>query len=126
MQGTLRIFAVLTGLLFPINPGLANPDLVREFAFCTGKLSAELEHSWLLGNSQTRNIKGMRDAMEQLLEAVTSPDQRTQAMAYRVNAKFAHKRLLARATFNQRPEDAVWALSRAKAQISSCAQFILS
>lgn len=103
----------------------ANEPLVQRFAECAGRLSAQMEYSWLV-NLPPEQITTLRASMIALLDAVTPVDARRQVLAQRIAAKAAHWSLLTRATFNDDAQDAAWARARAEQSVSSCASLALS
>lgn len=114
---TLTASATTTGHL---------PQIAVEFAVCTGRLSALMEHQWLISDPAADETHDLRAAMIQLLEAVTTPQTARAALYVRIDAKVAHAGLLTRATFNTDPKDADWAKHRASEQIGACQAMLLS
>lgn len=104
--------------------GLAAAPLDRRFAACTGRLSALMEHQWLLSDPAADVTRARRDAMAGLLEAAMAPGDGPQLRALRIQAKYAQSVLLTRATFNRNPADARWAARRAQAEIAGCAALL--
>ncbi len=127
-MGNVRTFTrgVLTALALT-GPAAAGGlgELTMTFAHCTGRLSALMEHQWLIG-ADPEATEAERAAMITLLDAVTPPDAAQNALAARIEAKHAQARLLARAVFNDDPRDATWAADRAEEQIGACRALILS
>lgn len=95
-------------------------------ASCTGRLSAQLEHQWLLQDPDADRTERSRATMIDLLDLVTDPDTAHEALHIRIVAKEAQSRLLMRAMFNGDRDDAAWARKRAEAQVSACAGLLLS
>ncbi|MEC7761818.1 MAG: hypothetical protein VX874_07935 [Pseudomonadota bacterium] len=118
--------AGLATLLIPSALTAGTADLVRQFATCSGRLSAQMEFQWLLGDDAADQTRRERAAMIALLDAVTHPDERRSALATRIQAKHAQNVLLTRATFNADEDDAAWAAARAEVEIGSCRALILS
>ncbi|MAM61640.1 MAG: hypothetical protein CMH11_09135 [Maritimibacter sp.] len=113
-------------LMLPSASWAVSTDLVGQFATCTGRLSAQMEFQWLLGDDTAERTEAERATMIALLETVTPPDRRRDALARRIEAKHAQTRLLTRATFNDNAADADWAADRAALEIGSCRALILS
>lgn len=107
-------------------PTLAGADPLHTFATCTGRLSATMEHQWLMRDPAAERTEAQRAAMLSLLDAVMAPDQDRNALAWRIDAKQAHAVLLRRATFNDDAEDAAWALSQAETHLARCTGLLLS
>lgn len=126
MSGLRTLFATLIGVATCATPVWASEDLVWTFAGCTGRLSAQMEHQWLVGDSASDDTKARRAVMISLMEAVMHPDQGRDLLAHRIEAKHAQSQLLRRATFNNDVEDAAWAMARAEAEIAACTGLLLS
>ena len=77
---------------------MADP-LLREFAICTGRYSALVEHQWLVDGPASEVSARQRDNLWALAEAVVGPGQAATAMNWRIEAKVAQKALLDRAWF---------------------------
>lgn len=101
------------------------PD-VRFFAACAGRLSAQLEHEWLLQDARSEDTAAARATLLDILEALMRADQGRQVLAWRVDAKMAHAALLTRATFGEDAQDADWALRTAETQLAQCTGLLLS
>lgn len=106
-------------------PAQSGDPLLQRFAECAGRMSAQMEYAWLVG-IPPEDITAQRAAMIGLLDAVTPPEARRDALALRIEAKAAHWRLLTRATFNDDPADADWALTRAQQAVAGCTALALS
>ena len=85
---------------------LAEDRLVHDFAICAGRLSAQVEHQWLMRHPSIEDTERTRDALVDLLDAVITSDTSPEALALRINAKHAHAMLLKRSTFNPEADDA--------------------
>ena len=94
-------------------------------AGCTGRLSAQMEHQWLMGRSGD-DARDRRGAMLDILDAMITPDTGRQVLARRIEAKYAQSRLLQRAEFNDDPKDANRARTRAEIEIANCTALLLS
>lgn len=66
------------------------------FAVCTGRMSALVEHHWLMMRDPAGPEAEYR-AMGEVLAAVVTPEGDAQAMGWRVTAKVAMREMLARA-----------------------------
>lgn len=104
----------------------ARPDVVWTFASCTGRLSAQMEHQWLMREAGADQTESRRASMIALLEATMHPDDGPTVLSWRIEAKLAQSQLLTRATFNEDASDASWARTRAEAQIAACNGLLLS
>lgn len=128
-SGARRLVAALGLACLALAPSLPLraaplPDIVRTFAQCTGRYSAQMEFSWLMGVEPTQ-VEQERDAMIALLEAVTPREIARKALHARIEAKQAQARLLTRSAFGTSPQDATWARARAELEISTCRALML-
>ncbi|MEM9475324.1 MAG: hypothetical protein AAGA71_08515 [Pseudomonadota bacterium] len=112
--------------LMVLSPASAARDLVRDFAVCTGRLSAEMEHSWLMQDGRGDATQTRRDAMADLLTAVTDADNALRVYDLRINAKLAHSSLLTQASFGPDRDQAERARRLAKAHVAGCTAFLLA
>ena len=76
------------------------PEIVRLFATCAGRLSAVMEHEWLLSRPGSEATALRRSRMLDLLEAVTEERNARRILTLRIEAKAAQARLLSRAAFS--------------------------
>lgn len=98
-RAALCLFALTQAL-----PACAAPSLhARQFAICTGRLSALMEHQFLTDGPASEATKERRDAMADLLEAVAEPAEAQALLALRVEAKWAYRALLSQAAFGPDP-----------------------
>ena len=122
-MGALRTLVLL------LLPGMAaaGPDpLVNTFATCTGRLSALMEHQWLLSDPAADATQARRGQMEQLLFSVMDPGTGERVLARRIDAKYAMARLLMRVDFNRDAQDAARAASFVEVQMAACDSLLLS
>lgn len=122
----LRTIGFCLAGLVPTTAAWAYDDPLRTFADCAGRLSATMEHQWLLSDPASDRTQAQRAAMLSLIEAIMAPNQAPDVLTWRIDAKQAHAILLDRATFNDDAEDAAWALSRAEQQVATCTGLLLS
>lgn len=122
---TLARVAGVLGLLTQVPAAFADdPATLRLFAHCTGRLSAVMEDQWLSDGPASERTKAMRDAMASLAEAAMRPDERAQAMGWRVSAKAAQAALLAVARFGD-PVPARRARQRSTVLMGECNRLLL-
>ncbi|NJS37992.1 MAG: hypothetical protein HC783_02220 [Rhodobacteraceae bacterium] len=98
-RGLETLFAVFM-LGAAVAPGAADP-LLRDFSTCAGRLSALVEHQWLVDGPASDVSANRRDAMLELVAAVMPPEMARTAMGWRIEAKVAQRALLDRAYFAQ-------------------------
>ncbi|WP_170610735.1 hypothetical protein [Ruegeria arenilitoris] len=77
----------------------ADDELVKSFASCAGRYSAEIEHAWLLDDPNAKQYEMKRKGFVSLLNATIESDNAQHVLSHRVNAKHAHSALLQTGTF---------------------------
>lgn len=117
-------FCVLS--LASATPAFAFDNPLHTFASCAGRLSAQMEHQWLLSDPASDRTEAQRAAMLSLIDAIMTPEQGRDVLNWRIDAKQAHAVLLTRATFNDDAADARWAERRAVAELAACTGLLLS
>ncbi|MHA6263917.1 hypothetical protein ACXYMO_12005 [Arenibacterium sp. CAU 1754] len=100
-------------------------DLATTFATCTGRLSALMEHQWLMGAPEADETERRRATMETLLVSVLAPGEGRAALAKRIEAKFALAKLLNTLTFGDDPKRTAWARNRVATDIGACNALLL-
>lgn len=126
MGGLKTLFAVLVTAVPLPGSVRAETDLLRTVAACAGRLSAEMEHQWLFGGPAADMAERRRDALIDVLDAMTPPDRFSIVLTWRIEAKHAQASLLKRATFNDDSADAAWARQRAETIVGGCNSLVLS
>ncbi|WP_413720314.1 hypothetical protein [Silicimonas sp. MF1-12-2] len=126
MGGLKTLLAALAVTATSAAPVRADDDLVRTFATCAGRLSATMEHQWLMGDGEAELTERRRISVIAILDALTPEDRGPEILNWRIEAKMALASLLTRATFNDDSEDAAWAERQAQMMIGSCNSLILS
>lgn len=119
----------LLALLLPVparsGPSGA-PDLMMVFAACTGRLSAMMEHQWIVDPPASDLTRAQRARMIDLLEATMRPEDGRAVLTRRVEAKMAQAQLLTRARYDAHPRDAARAQRLAERELSACLSLLLS
>ena len=90
-------------------------ERVRLFASCAGRLSATIEHGWLIDRSDGSTEQRQRRGFEELIAAIL-PDARAAGIA----AKFAQARLLQTASFHRDTRRAARARMLAEQELARC------
>lgn len=112
----LRAPALLCALAGPLS-AQADTDLpdnpLHFFATCAGRMSALMEHQWQVDGPASDITKARREALLDVLSALTPPGEEVQVMAWRVEAKAAHAALL-RQTLPQTRQAPTQAQTRAE------------
>ncbi len=100
-------------------------DLTKTFAYCAGRLSAEVQHAWLMGRSEAEHLEALRDATLALLGSIVDDPDTGTVLNLRILAKQAHSDLLRDATFHPQRHMAERARRLAELRISACTSFLL-
>ena len=94
---TILLPALLCALAAPV-AAQADTDIpdnpLYYFATCAGRMSALMEHQWLVDGPASDITKARRAAVLDVLASLTPPGSEVQVMAWRVEAKAAHAALL--------------------------------
>ena len=100
LKTNLRATALVCLLAAPI-AARADTDIpadpLRFFATCAGRLSALMEHQWIVDGPASDATKAKRHAVLEVVEALTPPGDEAVVMGWRIEAKAAHAALLAAA-----------------------------
>lgn len=100
-------------------------EQVRLFATCAGRLSALMEHQWLVDGPASERTEELRDGFTALIDA-TLPDARAYglpapyAMHWRLTEKAAQAALLQTAQFGTDPMMAARSAAAAEARVAEC------
>lgn len=119
------ILAIL-GSAAPAGAASGTQDTLRLFASCAGRLSAQMEFQWLVGDPAAEATESQRSHLISLIEAVQSDADGRHILNWRIDAKVAQAALLSRAHFNDDPQDATWAAEMAAQLTSDCTGLLLS
>ena len=122
MRKHIAALALIAASLGAPAQGADTPDdPLNFFANCTGRLSAELSHRWMLAETDTSEIEGIRAAFIDILATITPEGAGRDVLNLRIQARTAHSALLSRALFGR--DD--WASDRAAGEIARCAAFVV-
>jgi hypothetical protein len=131
-MGALKTFLVAMTLSLPVQAGemaasfAPADDQLVQFATCAGRLSALMEHQWLIdGPASERTAKEVA-AFSDLVQALIAPDQGRRVLALRIEAKVAQRALLMQADFGRDPRLTAHAARRATELIGACRAMVLS
>ncbi|MDF1854363.1 hypothetical protein [Pseudooceanicola sp.] len=130
-MGDPKTFLVAIGLSLPLISGAARAmpttaaDPVMTFAVCTGRLSAQMEHQWIVDPPASDATRSQRARMLALLDAVLLPEQGPQALNWRIEAKQAQTQLLARALNSSERREADYAARLARRELAACNALLL-
>jgi hypothetical protein len=106
-------------------PAAADP-LLRQFATCAGRLSAVMEDQWMFDGPASEGTKAELQAMIGLIEASMPEGAGQEVMAWRIDAKVAHRALLHQIRYVTDRRLAGTATARAEALAAECRSMILS
>lgn len=116
------IISLVTAAATTASAGTDIGDPLRHFASCAGRLSAQMEHEWLLNDPASDTTESYRALMIELIDAIMDPDDGRDVLNWRVDAKIAHAALLTRATFQADR----WASNRAQDMVNDCTALLIS
>ena len=122
MMSSLRTFLLLVFMATGLNAAPA--ELTQRVAQCTGRMSAEMEFAWLVGESGDE-ARIFRSHLEDVLDAIAEPGEGREILNLRIEAKHAHSTLLTRSTFNQDSVDALRAARMAAYFSESCRAILM-
>ena len=101
-MGGLRTYLCATALCCALAAPLAAraggdvpDDPLRFFATCAGRMSALMEHQWIVDGPASDVTKARRQSVLEVVAALTPAGQEARVMGWRVEAKAAHAALLA-------------------------------
>ena len=102
-------------------------DQVQVFATCTGRLSALMEHQWLIDAAASDDTARRRAAMIDLLDAAMEMDGTPGhvVLSWRIDAKMAQAQLLQQALFGTDPRLAARAQVMAARYMHDCSTLLL-
>ena len=83
-----------------------------------------MEHQFLIDGPASEETRKRRDALADILDAITPAGGESRALALRIEAKAAHAALLSQATFGRDPSNRAALL--AERLIALCSDFLLS
>lgn len=123
-----RLRTLICGALIMVgmsSAATAERDLVLVFAGCTGRLSAEMEHAWLVSDAQADVFQAQRARFASILDAIMPPERARETLGHRVEAKLAHSAMLTTARFGANPRLAALAERQAQMQVRTCDALLL-
>lgn len=119
-------------LALPVEAGegsaLPHPDdqQLRQFAICAGRLSALMEHQWLVDGPASEQTAHHVRAVTDLIAAIVIEHDKHRALAWRIEAKVALRALLMQANFGTDAKRGELAKERSDALIGPCRAMLLS
>ncbi|MEO0633636.1 MAG: hypothetical protein AAFY52_05830 [Pseudomonadota bacterium] len=105
-------------------PPAASDTLHEAFAGCVGRMSAEMEHAWLMGDDATQ-VEAERLSFLSLLDATLPSGAAPGALAHRIDSKMAHASLLTISTFAEDQTRGTNARLRAQWHLRQCRNMLL-
>lgn len=103
----------------------AQEALPETFAGCVGRMSAEMEHAWLMARDNADRIADERASFLALLDAVAPQEQKHSLLMYRIETKMAHAALLTTAHFSENMRYAERAKQVARRHLDACRHLLL-
>ncbi len=100
-------------------------DLSDIIATCAGRMSAELEFSWLLSDPETEAFETQRNRFVDILEALGPSPHSHGQLATLLDARAAHSNLLMTAYLDVDKSRAAWAKRHATKLRSACQNMLL-
>ena len=117
------LFCVLAAPMAARAEGDIPDDPLHFFATCAGRMSALMEHQWIVDGPASDMTKAKRQSVLEVVEALTPPGDEATVMGWRIEAKAAHAALLA-ATRHGEAGAMLRAQRRALALQSECEAFL--
>lgn len=122
----LRAPALICALAAPVS-AQADADIPDDplhfFATCAGRMSALMEHQWLVDGPASDITKARRSLVLDVLASLTPPGDEVQVMSWRVEAKAAHAALLG-ATRHGPATDRTRAAKQAATLLQQCEAYL--
>ncbi|MFL4468858.1 hypothetical protein ACERZ8_02850 [Tateyamaria armeniaca] len=103
----------------------ANDDLVLVFAGCTGRLSAEMEFSWLMSDGRGDALQAQRQRFVSILDAVMPSERARETLGRRIEAKLAHSAMLTTAHFGTDARLSKMARQQTQLNVQACQNLLL-
>ncbi|WP_299727083.1 hypothetical protein [uncultured Tateyamaria sp.] len=113
---------IMTGLSVPAR---AQDDLVLIFAGCTGRISAEMEFAWLMGDVRADALQAQRQRFVSILDAVMPTERARETLNHRVEAKLAHSAMLTTAHFGTDARLSRLAKQQTQLNVQTCRTLLL-
>ena len=126
IMSSMKTFAVSLLILNLVlaMPARAHTSLAQTFAGCVGRMSAEMEHAWLMQRDAHLHSE-QRLTFLSLLDATAPPGRARALLAHRVETKLAHAALLTLSDFSDDAEQAKGARIRASWHRAACQALLL-
>lgn len=125
MRGMKTILTTAILAAFCTGAAQAEVDLPQVFAGCAGRLSAEMERSWLLSKPDATHYEAQRASFQTLLDAVVPHEDQRSILIYRIETKIAHASLLTTADFGVDAARAERARKIAQQHVAACEMLLL-
>lgn len=119
--GKCAVMLCVMSLVSPVRaaPLPADDPLARQFAYCAGRLSAEAQHH------EDREIYALKEAMQELLAALISPESGPAYEELRIAGHVSQSELLALSRFSFDPREADRAKVLAAENMRQCRGMLL-
>ncbi|MEM7521814.1 MAG: hypothetical protein AAF307_12350 [Pseudomonadota bacterium] len=103
----------------------ADQTLVDRIAGCAGRLSAEVEHAWLVQSDDIVLLERQRDSLRSILTALSQHTGADAPLPMVIDAKFAHAGLLRATAFATNPKRRKMAKQQAWVARVACQHLLL-
>ena len=130
-MGALKTVILAAVLALPLQAGTLplgpqpGEKQLYEFATCAGRMSALMEHQWLVDGPKSEQTAKLVATMSALVQAVVTADQEQRALAWRIEAKVAQRALLMQADFGTDQPARQRAIARTDALLGACQSLLL-
>jgi hypothetical protein len=114
------ILLVSVALSLSAQSGAAQSSNLQLIAGCTGRLSAQMEQEWSTDTHTSNHTKRSRNAMADVLAAMITRADGDAALAIRIQAKHAHRRLLQRGAQAEEQTERARAVRLAAMHVRQC------
>lgn len=131
-MGVLKTFLAVMILALPVEAGEGaalpqpNDQQLRHFATCAGRLSALMEHQWLVDGPASEKTAQEVHALSALIQAIMVEGENNRALAWRIEAKVAQRALLMQVDFGTDKKRGDLARNRSDTLIGPCRAMLLS
>ncbi len=126
-MGVLKTLAyAAVAICLAVTAAQSEDSLLNRVTECVGRLSAQMEHHWLLPDATGRQVETERSHLLDVLDAIVTPETASRALSVRIEAKMAHAALLTQSAFSRDERRSAWANKRAREEIDQCRDMLLS
>lgn len=125
MSRMKTIVALILGVFVAAPAIAARDDIAHTFATCAGRLSAEVEHAWLMSDPRADDLQAQRVQLQELVRAIAVRDRARHLFHAQIDAKMAHAVLLQAASFSGDTRHKQLAKRHAIVRLAACQGLLL-